>query len=395
MPSRPVTTERTPRSSQAKRSVDLLYVITDMQSTVFLAPIIRELASRKLCVGLITNTHGQPLPERIEQCLSFSEPIPFRRNPSPFLDLWHLLRLTRLIRKLRPVVVHSSTPKAGLLGGIASWICRVPNRVYQVRGFRGEGSTGIQRMVLAFSERIAMAAATNVVFNSASLQNAAGQAGLSAGTKATVLGAGSSTGVDLQRFRPKGNARAESPPTLGFVGRIHSDKGVEDLRVVITRVRAAMPDVRLAVVGAVDSSDPGSVHLWRRLQTTDGVDMLGSVDDVSEVIPNWSMLLFPSLREGLPNAPLEAQACGVPVVGYAATGTVDAVENGCGGVLVPVGNTEALTDAVIELLSTPPRLDELCRQARGFVTEHFDQTQVVEAHTRFLETLVTKDLEPQ
>lgn len=123
--------------------------------------------------------------------------------------------------------------------------------------------------------------------------------------------------------------------------------------------------------------------------------MLGYVDDVSEVIPNWSMLLFPSRREGLPNAPLEAQACGVPVVGYAATGTVDAVENGCGGVLVPVGNTEALIDAVIELLANPPRLDELRRQARAFVTEHFDQTQVVEAHTRFLETLVTKDLEPQ
>ncbi len=100
------------------------------------------------------------------------------------------------------------------------------------------------------------------------------------------------------------------------------------------------------------------------------------------------VLVFPSYREGLPNAPLEAQASGIPVVGYAATGTVDAVEHNTGGVLVPVGDRQALTDAVERLVNDPGLRQQLGAAGQAFVRSNFDQAVVVAAHADFIEGLV-------
>ncbi|MCW8141068.1 MAG: glycosyltransferase, partial [Planctomycetota bacterium] len=163
--------------------------------------------------------------------------VPMSREIEPLADLVSLVRLVRALRRLRPDVLNASTPKAGLLGTIAGAIARVPVRVYLLRGLRLETATGWRARTLALTERVACALAHEVVCVSHSLRRRAVEEGLVDPARARVLGAGSSNGVDGERFAPRPpdaalRARLGLPdgaPVVGFVGRLTRDKGVEDL----------------------------------------------------------------------------------------------------------------------------------------------------------------------
>lgn len=367
----------------------MLFVITDVQSTVFIAPMVTTLSRRGWRVGLITNTHGEALADELGAALSWHRAIPLRRQPHLLWDLLHLLRLVWLMLCLRPQLTHVSTPKAGLLGGVAAWSTRVPVRIYQLRGLRGEGASGIASTVLRRTESIAFTLATCVISNSHSLMAAAIAQGHRVSHVAEVVGHGSSIGVDTVRFHPNGRMSPQRPPVLGYVGRLHADKGLDDMVAVIRGVRKQWPDAVLEVVGGADPTDPSQGVAVQRLCAEPGVRCLGHVDDVARVLRGWEVLVFPSRREGLPNAPLEAQACGVPVVAYAATGTVDAVHDGVGGRLVGVGDIEGLVAAVSDVLGDGESWRGLSEGGRAFVEERFDRNRVVAANVRFIEDQLT------
>jgi glycosyltransferase involved in cell wall biosynthesis len=368
--------------------VDVVFVITDVQSTIFLDPIVAELHRRDVTCGLVTNLRGEQPAGDLPHTLTWVVSLPLCRPPSPPHDLWHLTQLTRLIRQARPQVVHASTPKAGLLGTLAGRLARVPCCVYQVRGLRADGARGASRALQLALERLALRAAHQVVFNSPSLRQRMAELGLNPGERGQVVGRGSSIGVDCERFTPDGRPRPGDPPTVGFIGRLHRDKGLDDLLAAHARLRATLPTVRLVVAGDADPTDPSSTELAARLAATPGVELLGHLADVRTALHRIDVLAFPSAREGLPNGPLEAQACGVPVVGYAATGAVDAVEPGTGGLLVPVGDVDALAAALRQVLTDAGLARRLGAGGRRFVEEHFDQRRVVAAHADLLESLL-------
>jgi glycosyltransferase involved in cell wall biosynthesis len=164
--------------------------------------------------------------------------LPFRREPAPLDDLRALRSTIALIREIRPDIVNASTPKAGLLGMLAAWLCRVPVRVYVVRGLRVETVSGLRRALLWTLERLAFACANRVVFNSVSLRHAAERQRLIGADRGEVLGAGSGNGIDTSRFgsntASQGDVRrdlglAVDVPVVGFVGRLTNDKGITDL----------------------------------------------------------------------------------------------------------------------------------------------------------------------
>jgi glycosyltransferase involved in cell wall biosynthesis len=312
--------------------------------------------------------------------------LPFVREPSPASDLRALRATIALIRSLRPHIVSASTPKAGLLGMIAAWWCRVPVRVHVMRGLRSETMSGWRRRLYRLTEKVSVRCAHHVLVNSHSLKAVAHSNGVLRRGEGEVLGCGSGNGVDLERFRPdalelQAEARAQLGVTpqsfvVGFVGRLTVDKGIADL--VDAMAMLNRDDVRLLLVGPFEDGDPLPLSVRRRIADDPRIVHVEWLDDPRLAYAAMDVLGFASAREGLPNVVLEAQACGVPVVGYAATGTVDAVREGHTGLLVPVGDVTALSESIQLLLDDRDRLGAMGRAAHEWVRSSFDRRVIAQ-----------------
>jgi glycosyltransferase involved in cell wall biosynthesis len=308
--------------------------------------------------------------------------VPFVREPSPVADLRCLWATIRLMRRVRPQVVNASTPKAGLLGSLAAWICRVPVRVYQVRGFRFETAHGWRRRVYRSSERLAIRCANHVVFNSRSLQVLAEDERLIRRGRGQLIGSGSGNGIDVERFadaalptRAAARARLGLPAdasVVGFVGRFTSDKGIADLVEAFQRLAQDRTGLRLLLVGQFEDGDPVPPETRRPIEHDDRIVTVPWLDHTGVAYRAMDVMAFPSYREGFPNVPLEAQLCGVPVAGYAATGTVDAVLRVEPSTLVPVADRPALAAAVGRLIDDPALAADVGRLANEWVRSTFD-----------------------
>lgn len=288
--------------------------------------------------------------------------VPMNREITPLQDLVALFRLIRVMKQVRPDIVNAGTPKAGLLGMIAARIVNVPARIYVLRGLRLETTSGLKRLLLKTTERIASACAHQVVCVSESIRQVYVDQKLAPAWKCMIPGPGSSNGINVarfektdERFRAARGIRRKlgiplDAPVVGFVGRLTRDKGIVELAEAFRTVQQSHSDARLLLIGEFESGDPVPQETINWLRSNPAVCVAGFSKDPSNFYSIMDLLAFPSYREGFPNVPLEAAAASIPVVGFAATGTVDAVVNGETGMLVPLGDVAGLANAISEYL---------------------------------------------
>jgi glycosyltransferase involved in cell wall biosynthesis len=373
-------------------STRVLYMLTDEISSVLVRGQLRHLIENGFEVTVGTRV-APPNDGDLTPPASLARgvwdrgvtvaPLPFVREPSPLADLRALVATVRLIRRLRPEIVNASTPKAGLLGMLAAWTCRVPVRLYVVRGFRFETATGWRRRLFRSLESVAMRCANYLVFNSRSLLGVGEREGIVPAGRGEVIFGGSGNGIDVTRFSDdvlptRSAARQElgvpdDAVVVGFVGRFTRDKGIADLIGVFTSSLGARPDVWLLLVGRFEDGDPVPPAVRDVIESADRIVTVPWLEHTGVAYRAMDMLAFPSAREGLPNVPIEAQLCGVPVVAFEATGTVDAIADGVGGVLVPVGDADALGAVLADLIDDPERRRELGAAGSEWVAANFDQ----------------------
>ena len=356
----------------------MLYLITNDLSSLFLRGQLTFLQEHGFRVVVGTRLESAEGASKFDLGVEVQD-LPFTREPHPWRDLRALVATIRLIRRVRPDIVNASTPKAGLLGSVAAWLCRVPMRVYVVRGLRFETATGRRRQLFRLTEKLAIRLATTVIFNSKSLRQVAEDEGLIEPGRGVILGGGGN-GLDTTRFEnlpTRAEARAsfglgEDDLVIGFVGRLTKDKGIADLLAVFATVAAELPTARLLIVGSYEAGDPVGVDAKTVIESDSRIVHVEWSANPGIAYRAMDVLCFPSYREGLPNVPIEAQYCGVPVVGYAATGTVDSV--GEGDWLVPVGDVNALATHMVA--RTSASTDHQCQldASVGVDTEFSRQT---------------------
>jgi glycosyltransferase involved in cell wall biosynthesis len=288
--------------------------------------------------------------------------VPMEREIAPLQDLRSAWHLWGILRTLRPTVTNVGTPKAGLLGGFAAWLNRVPCRFYTLHGLRFETTTGLRRKLLMLAERLACRFAHRVVCVSHSVREKAIACGLVDHERALVFGAGSCNGVDISRFAPtperimraaelRRQLRIPShAPVALFVGRLTRDKGICELLQAFLQIENRIPELRLLLVGSFEDGDPLPKEVRERLEAHQRVILAGPVNDPAPYYAMADVLILPSHREGLPTVILEGHAAGKPVIGASATGIVDLLADGETGLLFPVGDASALAEAMSRII---------------------------------------------
>jgi len=369
----------------------LLHVTTVPMSLTFLEGHVDFMRAR----GFDFHALSSPGPELDDFGARHEVPtyrVEMPRRVTPFRDLRGVTRMTRILRRVRPDIVHAHTPKGGLLGMIAASAAGVSVRIYHMRGLPLMAASGWKRALLRRTERVACSLAHRVLCVSDSVRRVAVDEGLCPPEKIAVLANGSGQGVDaVDRFdparvgpdaRPATRARFGIPQdarVLGFVGRLVRENGLLELEEAWRALREAFDDLHLLLVGPWEPQDPVPADVRERLERDRRVHLTGLDWNTPPLYGAMDIVALPTYREGFPNVPLEAAAMELPVIATRVPGCVDAVEEGETGLLVPPRDADALADAIRSYLEEPELRRAHGRAGRIRVLRDFRPQDIYEA----------------
>jgi glycosyltransferase involved in cell wall biosynthesis len=316
-------------------------------------------------------------------------PVPMTRNFTPLSDLASLWRLYCAMRRERFTIVHTHTPKPGLLGQLAARLAGVPVVINTLHGFYfHDRMSPFWRRFYVTLEKIA-ARCSDVILsqNSEDIQTAIRE-GICPPEKIKHLG----NGIDVQSFdRNRLNSQALAQtrrelglppggPVVGFVGRLVKEKGILELLQAARIVWQQIPPVRFLIVGPIDNEKPDALtpEIVNDYGLAEAFIFTGMRQDMPELYALMNVFVLPSHREGFPRSPMEASAMGVPCVVTDIRGCREAVEHGRNGLLVPLGDVQALADAILELLTDREKARRMGAEGRRMALERFDERLVFE-----------------
>lgn len=367
----------------------LIRITTVPMALCYLLPgQMRFMSSNGFDVIMIS-ADGKELPDVIarEQCPHII--VPMTRKITPWQDLKCLWQLIRIFRKEKPDIVHSHTPKAGLLGMLAARISGVKARVHTVAGLPLMTEKGFRLRLLTATEKITYAAATQVWPNSNSLLQYIRSHGLAAEKKLGIIGKGSSNGIDLQRFGQSAldetriaairNEINYSPQNkyLLSIGRLVADKGIVELVNVFSNMRRNNPQLYLVLVGDFEPQlDPLPSETMQLIETEPGIIRISWTNAVECYMHIADIFVFPSHREGFPNVLLQAGAMQLPIICSGIAGNVDIVTNSETGLIFEKGNEASLQHILMWALMNPAALEQMAKKLQQEISENYRRENI-------------------
>jgi glycosyltransferase involved in cell wall biosynthesis len=329
---------------------------------------------------------GPEVPSIIEREKVSHTVVPFTRRITPVRDIYCLVLLIRFLMRVKPHIVHTQTPKAGLLGMMAAWICRVPVRIHTIGGMPLMEARGITRRILYWTEKITYSCSHQVWPNSNILCDFLVRDLNVARSKLQVIGNGSSNGIDTEKFKRTPALIAEARTlrekhgiknddvVFCFVGRLVRDKGVHELVEAFGRLREKHVSVKLFLLGHFeDILDPISDHYKRQIRENESIIATGFSTEVPLYMAASDIFVFPSYREGFPNVVLQACAMELPAIVTDINGSNEIIQNQENGIIISPKSADELFDAMELLLSDRTLRKKLAAQTRPRVVDLFDQ----------------------
>ena len=323
--------------------------------------------------------------------------VPMERHISLMKDVRALWQLILVFRRERPTMVHSMTPKAGLLCMVAAWLTRVPVRVHTFTGLVFPTAKGLQRKLLMWTDRITCRCATYVIPEGEGVKNDLLNYGITQ-KPLRVLGFGNIRGVDMHYYNRRSEVmekattlRDDSCITFLFVGRIVRDKGIDELCEAFDRLSKEYPQTRLLLVGwREDDLDPVSDKTQDLIDSNPSINYVGEIwdDDLLAYYAAADCFVLPSYREGFPNTVLEAGAMGLPSIVTDINGSREIIVENENGMIVPPRDADALFVAMRRMLNDDRRRSYMASNARNMIGCRFEQGFVRQCLLDFYDTIL-------
>ena len=319
-------------------------------------------------------------------------PIEMTRKITPIKDVLAVIKLYFYLKKNKPFIVHSHTPKAGIVGMLASKLAGVPHRLHTVAGLPLLEGKGFKRILLDFVEKLTYSCATKVYPNSQGLSKIIIENKYCFPDKLKVMADGSSNGIDTNYFNPELFSTDENlnlKKELGikeedfvfvFVGRLVKDKGINEMIEAFEFLQKVQKGIKLLLVGDYEQElDPLNAHSMESIKKNEAILTVGFQNDVRPYFAIGDVLVFPSYREGFPNVVLQAGAMGLPCIVSDINGCNEIIIEGNNGIIIPVKDSNAIYEAMKKIATDENLQFQLQKNARKMIVSRYEQKVVWEA----------------
>ena len=312
--------------------------------------------------------------------------IEMTRKITPIQDLKCLIKLFIFLKKNKPLIVHSHTPKAGIIAMLSSYLANIPIRMHTVAGLPLLEEKGIKRVVLNFIEKLTYRCSTNVYPNSSGLKNIILENKFTKINKLTIIANGSSNGIDTSYFNPELFSKEKQQTVRRnlkirnddfvfiFVGRIVGDKGINELVEAFEKLSKDNSKVKLLLVGQYeDNLDPLKKQTKFIINNNEQIVSVGYQNDVRPYFSIADSLVFPSYREGFPNVVMQAGAMGLCSIVSNINGCNEIIENNKNGIIIPVKDTNEIHDAMIKICYDKNLFMKLKLNSRSLIKKRYQR----------------------
>ena len=316
-------------------------------------------------------------------------PVEMTRKITPLKDIKAVWKLYKIFKREQPYIVHSHTPKAGTLSMIAAFLARVPHRLHTVAGLPLVEVKGLKRILLNTVEKITYSCATKIYPNSYGLVDIILKHKFTSKDKLKVIGKGSSNGIDTSYFDPKlytESSRKNLRLKLNiknedfvfiFVGRLVTDKGLNELISAFDELNTTYKDIKLLLVGGYEKElDPLLPESDNIIESNNNIISTGWVNDVRPYFSIANALTFPSYREGFPNVVMQAAAMELVSIVTDINGCNEIIENEKNGIIVPVKDVKALLEAMRNIYNNKSTSSARGKLSRELIISNYERSEV-------------------
>jgi len=375
--------------TQNNNNIKLIRITTVPMALRYLLPGQMHFMANNGFDVLMISADGKELAEVIEKEQCRHIVVPMTRKITPLQDIKCLFHLIKIFRKEKPDIVHSHTPKAGLLGMLAAKLSGVKVRIHTVAGLPLMVEKGFKYQLLKFIEKLTYAAAGHVWPNSNSLLQFILKNKLCKTSKLKIIAKGSTNGIQLDRFKKENldpkiideiktqiNYSQQNRYLLS-IGRLVVDKGITELVHVFTQLQKTNGDLILILAGEYETTlDPLPEETLQEIEVNPSIIHIHWTTQVEYYMHLADFFIFPSHREGFPNVLLQSGAMGLPIICSHITGNIDIVTNNETGLIFDKGNEQQMLSLLNYALLHPQHMQRMAKKLQQEIKENYPQENI-------------------